>query len=262
MTAPLALLLALAQVGPVLPTPSPARPPEAAQTDAPVRREPGRAPQPAARRPAPDALGAMRRDPDYRYDRPVAEGPTLGERVTRWFFENVLAPFFRFSGSRGGQGFWFVVAALVLLAVALRVTQTGIGGLFGRRQKTIADGADPLLGVTDIAAVDLPALLDAAVARGAWREAVRLRYLVALQRLDAAGVVAWSADTTNRAFVRQATARGGADVGRAFADVTRAFDTVWYGGLSVDAARWARVDARYDRLDAALADAPRPVRTA
>ena len=204
----------------------------------------------------------MRRDPRYRYDRPVAEGPTLGERVMTWLWEYVLAPFFRFSGSRGGQGFWLVAAALVLLAVALRVTQTGIGGLFGRRQRTITDGADPLLGVADIADVDLPTLLDAAVARGAWREAVRLRYLVALQRLDAAGIVAWSPDTTNRAFVRQASARGGAAVGRAFSDVTRAFDTVWYGGLSVDAARWARVAARYDRLDAALAAAPRAPRPA
>ena len=210
----------------------------------------------------PGALDAIRRDPVYRYDRPVAEQPTLRERLGRWLVEHVLEPFFRFSGSRGGQGFWLIVAALVMLAVALRLTQTGLSGLFGRRQTAAGDGADPLLGVTDIAAVDLPALLDAAVARGAWREAVRLRYLVALQRLDAAGLVEWSPDTTNRAFVRQATARGGADVGRAFSDVTRAFDTVWYGGLSVDAARWARVAARYDRLDAALADAPRLPRLA
>ena len=30
------------------------------------------------------------------------------------------------------------------------------------------------------------------------------------------------------------------------------FDWVWYGGLAVDAARYARFEATFDRLDAAL----------
>jgi hypothetical protein len=252
-----ALVLWLAQVGPVvpLPDPTPARPPEAVVREArPNATSSGAsAPRPAARRPAPAALDEMRRDPDYRYDRPVAEQPSALERLLAWIGENLLEPLLRFSGTRGGTGFWLVVAALVLLAVALRVTQTGLGGVFGRRGPALTDGADPLLGIDDIATVDLPALLATAVARREWRAAVRLRYLVALQRLDALGLAEWAPDKTNRTFVREATTRGGADVGRAFGDVTQAFETVWYGGVDVDAARWARVGARFDRLDEALA---------
>ena len=258
MSAFAALVFWLAQVGPVvpLPAPTPARPPEAVVRDARPRAAPGgaSAPRPAARRPAPAALAELRRDPAYRYDRPVAEQPSVLERLMAWIGENLLGPLFRFSATDGGTGFWLVVAALVLLAVALRVTQTGLGGVFGRRSSALADGADPLLGVADIASVDLPALLAAAVARREWRAAVRLRYLVALQRLDALGLAEWAPDKTNRTFVREATARGGADVGRAFGDVTRAFETVWYGGAGVDAARWARVGDRFDGLDAALAE--------
>ncbi|HEX8297643.1 MAG TPA: DUF4129 domain-containing protein [Rubricoccaceae bacterium] len=256
-----ALVLWLAQVGPVvpLPDPTPARPPDAvAEAPRPTPASEGtQAPSPSGPRPAPPALAEMQRDPDYRYDRPVAEQPSALERLMAWIGEHLLAPFFRFSTTRGGQGFWLVVAALVLLAVALRVTQTGLGGLFTRRGLALTDGADPLVGVDDIATVDLPALLAAAVAQREWRAAVRLRYLVALQRLDAADLVAWAPDKTNQTFVREATARGGADLGRAFSDVTRAFETVWYGGISVDAARWTRVGTRFERLDAALAALPR-----
>ncbi len=266
MTLRLALLLLLAQplaAQPTIPLPdaAPALPPEA--TLAP-RLQPtppaARAPRPAAERPVPDALAEMRQDPRYRYDRPVAERPSLWARFWTWVVEKVLMPLFQASGTRGGQGFWLVVAVLVLAAVAFRLTQTGLGGIFGRRSRTTGDGVDPLLGVDDIATVDLPALLDAALARREWRAAVRLRYLVALQRLDARGLVQWTRDKTNRTFVREAQSRGGADIGRAFSDVTRAFETVWYGGATVDAARWARIDARFERFDAALAEAPRPAR--
>ena len=216
-----------------------------------------RAPRPAAVRPVPDsALAAIRADPAFQYDRPVAEQPSLAERFWRWVGENLLGPLLRGSGSRAGQAFWLAVALLVLAAAGAYLFRHGVGGVFGRRDVP-DDADDPLLGVADIATVDLAALLADALARGDWRAAVRLRYLVALQRLDARGLVRWSRDKTDRAFVREATAAGGADVGRAVADVVRAFQLVWYGGLSVDAARWSRVDARFARLDAAVDALPR-----
>lgn len=258
----LALVLVLAQT-PLAPSPlappRPALPPAAAEV--PVRtRGPLRAPLPGAVRPLPDsALAAVRADPAYRYDAPEAEQPSLLDRFWRWVARTFLAPLARGSSTRAGQGVWLTVAVLVLAAVAVRLFQTGLGGVFGRRGPAATDGADPLLGVDDIAAVDLAGLLAGALARDDWRAAVRLRFLVALQRLDARGTVAWSRDKTNQAFVREATARGGADVGRALGDVTRAFESVWYGGLAVDAARWRRVEARFERLDGLLAGpAPRP----
>ncbi|HEX8385315.1 MAG TPA: DUF4129 domain-containing protein [Rubricoccaceae bacterium] len=215
------------------------------------------APRPAGPRPAPDsALAVLQADPAFQYDRPVAEQPSLADRFWRWLAEHVLGPILQGSTTRAGQGAWLVLAVLVLVAVALRLFRAGLGGVFGRRDRAASDAADPLLGVEDIAAVDLDALLADAVAQTDWRAAVRLRYLVALQQMDGRGLIRWGRDKTNRALVREAAARGGADVGRAFADVTRAFESVWYGGLAVDAGRWARVDARFRRLDDAVAAVP------
>ena len=253
-----ALLLLLAQVPTVAPAP-PTLPPAAIPEDRTPNRRPSvrNVPQRLAARPVPDsALAALRADPAFQYDRPVAEQPSLADRFWRWVWENVLGPFLRASSTRTGQGLWLLAAVAVMVAVGLRLFGTGVGGLFGRRDAAPGDAADPLLGVTDIGRVDLAALLADALGRRDWRAAVRLRYLVALQRLDARGLVAWGRDKTNRTLVREAAARGGADVGRAFGDVTRAFESVWYGGLAVDSARWARVDARFERLDAAVAAAP------
>ena len=215
------------------------------------------APRPAAARPLPDsAVAAIRADPRYRYDAPEAERPSLRERVWQWILEHVLAPTARGSLTPLGRTVWFGLAVLIVAVVAVRLFTTGIGGFFGRRDPRARDDADPLAGADAIEDVDLAGLLGAATARRDWRAAVRLRYLVALQRLDARGVVRWAPDKTNRAFVHEASARGGADVGRAFGEVTRAFEVVWYGGLSVDAARYARIAARFERLDVALSAAP------
>ena len=208
-------------------------------------------------RPLPDsALAAIRADPAYRYDAPEAEKPSLWALFQRWIFENIILPLLKGSSTRAGQGVWGILAVLVLLAVAAALYYAGLGGVFGRRDARAGDGADPLLGIDDIATVDLEALLAGATARQDWRAAVRLRYLVTLQRLNARGLVAWSRDKTNRAFVREAATRGGIDVGCALGDVTRAFEVVWYGGLGVDAARWARIAERFERLEAAVAVAP------
>ena len=253
MTRLAVLLVLLAQTVPGAPPASP-EPPNRTVTVPPPH---ARAPRPAAVRAVPDsALAAIRADPAFRYDRPVAEQPSLADRFWRWVGENVLGPLLRGSGSTAGQAFWLVAALLVLAAAGAYLFRHGVGGIFGRRDLP-ADAEDPLLGVADIATVDLAALLAAALARTDWRAAVRLRYLVALQRLDARGLVRWSRDKTDRAFVREATLAGGADVGRAVGDVVRAFQIVWYGGLAVDAARWARADARFARLDAAVEALPR-----
>jgi hypothetical protein len=203
-----------------------------------------------------DALAEIRADPAFRYDRPVSEQPSLWDRFLAWFFRHVIAPFFETSTTPGGRAIWFVVGALVLLAALLRIFRADLGGLFGLRDAALAAGAEPLLDVENIAEADLRTLLRRALDAEDWRGALRLRYLLALQTLAARGAIAWARDKTNRAYVAEVRQAGDAPLARAFADATRVFDYVWYGGLPVDAARHASLAARFERLDEALA-APR-----
>jgi hypothetical protein len=198
------------------------------------------------------ALDELRADPDFQYDKPVAERPSLWDRFWLWVGQNLIAPFFARSATQGGRTIWFIIAALILVAVLLRVFRADLGGIFGKSGKSSDDGQEPLLDVENIADADLRALLARALESGAYRDVVRLRYLIVLQTLAARGAIEWARDKTNTQYV--AEVRGGreADIAKPFAEATRVFDYVWYGGLEVDEARYASLVGRFDRLDEAL----------
>jgi hypothetical protein len=203
-------------------------------------------------RPAPaDVLDAYRANPDFQYDNPQAEGPSLWDRFWSWVWRTFLAPVFENTSPQAWR--W----ALVILAVALlawlvtRLLRVEGGGPFSRSAGARA-GAGPLLDVENIEAVDLDALLADAVARGAWREAVRFRYLVLLRALAAAGAVDWRRDKTNRTYAEEVRASRPA-LARPFGRATRVFDYVWYGERPVDRARYAALAPLFEEAEAALA---------
>lgn len=193
-------------------------------------------------------LDAYRADPDFQYARPDAEGPSLAALVWQWVTRTLLAPLAE--ASQSDWGTWALVAlAVAALAWAVtRVLRVEGGGVFARPGRLSAVG--PLLDAEQIGAVDLGPLLAAALAEGRLRDAVRFRFLVLLQRLDAAGALAWRRDKTNRDYAREVAARGGGGAAAsAFAEAARAFDYVWYGERPVDAARYARLDPLFARAE-------------
>ncbi len=213
------------------------------------------APDTLAARDAPAAmLQRYRADPDFQYDSPEAEGPSLWDRIMRWLGQTFIEPLFRGLGSRGGSNLLILLAVVLLAWVVTRLLRADAGPLFGRKDlKASGAGAGPLLDVEDILEVDVSTMLSDALARGDLREAVRFRYVLALQSLAQKGAVTWRRDTTNREYVQQAREAGGAALAGPFADATRAFDYVWYGERAVDQARYNRLEPLFERMDAALA---------
>ena len=226
---------------------APPPPPPAPPPDEPVAIDTAR----VAARPVPGAaLRELAADPAFQYDRPEAERPSLWDRFWAWFVRTFLEPAFDGATSRPVMVLLMLLALGAAVWVVLRLVRGEGSRVFGRRD--LGGGAsDPLLDVDDLQAVDLAGRLRRALSDGDHRAAVRLRYLLALQRLDEAGLIVWSKEKTNRAYVAEAR-RADADAGRALADATRVFDWVWYGGLDVDGARYGRFEAPFDRLDDAL----------
>ncbi len=206
--------------------------------------------------PAPDSLlAAYRADADFQYENPQAAGPTLWERFRHWVYRTFVAPIFE-NTSAGVRDVVFVVLAVLGLAwVVTRLLRAEGGSPFSRRDRARAE-AGPLLDVDDIEAVDLRARLADALRQSSYREAVRYRYLVLLQRMAEAGAIDWRRDKTNRDYLAEARAHDAA-LGRALAPATRVFDYVWYGERPVDADRYAALAPTFERAEAALP--PRPV---
>lgn len=211
---------------------------------------------------APDALDAYRADPAFAYGRPRAEQPSLWQRLLRWLGETIFDPVAR-SGDRLWTPLLLLVAALVVAWGVARALRADGSRLFAPRDADVPDASDALLLDTDdIGSVDLDARLARALAADDFREATRLRYLRLLQRLDVRGAIAWRRSATNRDYLWQVRAARPGPFARDFAAATRAFAFVWYGRAPLDAARFARLAARFDALDEALDEALAPSRAA
>ena len=194
--------------------------------------------------PAPAVLDAYRADPDFQYDRPQAEGPSLWERFWRWGYRTVLAPIFENTSARAREWVLIALAVGILGWVLSRLLQAEGSGVFGRSATTGGVGG-PLLDADDIAEVDLHTRLADALAQADHREAVRVRYLLLLQALDAAGAIAWRRDKTNRQYVTEVAAAD-ADHAPLFTRATRVFDAVWYGERPVSPALYAELAPLFD----------------
>lgn len=230
--------------------PPPPAPPPPARADRVFHEDPTVPRDTVAALAAPDSLlDAYRARPEFQYDRPEAEGPSLWERLWQWVYRTVIEPIFENTTDTVQQWTLLLLAVLGLGWVVSRLLRADGGAPFSRRDRTAQAG--PLLDVEDIAAVDLRALLDDAAGRGAYREAVRYRYLVLLQRMAEAGAVTWRRDKTNRDYLAEARAAGG-PLGRAFAEATRVFDYVWYGERPVTGERYGALLPPFERADEAL----------
>ena len=199
--------------------------------------------------PSPPVLEAYRADPDFQYDDPEAEGPTLWEAFWGWIARTLWRPIAE-GTTREVRG-WVMIglAALVLGWAASRLLRAEGGVVFARGGGDGGVGG-PLLDVEDIGAVDLASRLRAAEAAGDLREAVRVRYLLALQGLDAAGAIRWRRDKTNRQYVAEVAAAGGG-LEAPFRRATRAFDAVWYGERAVSQALYRELGPVFDRASTA-----------
>lgn len=202
--------------------------------------------------PAPAVLDAYRADPAFQYDDPQAEGPSLWEQVLRWLRRTLWDPVFENTTPDLRRYVLIALAVLALGWAVARLLRVEGAGVFARRSDP-GGGAGPLLDAEAIAEVDLATRLRAALGAGDHREAVRVRYLLLLQALDASGALAWRRDKTNRQYVAEVRAsRPGR--ARTFARATRVFDAVWYGERPVSPALYAELAPLFD--EAAPASTP------
>ena len=200
-----------------------------------------------------DGLDRFLNDPAYHYDRVETRGPSLLEAFFRWLDRVLFQPIGDNTTPLFWRILWSSLAVLLIAWLVTRLLRADGSGLFRRRDADLdAPEGAILLDTEDIEAVDLDALLERALAAQRYRDAARFLYLLALQALTARGLIDWQKNKTNREYLRELRRAPRTDLHRPFADVTRLFEWIWYGEAAVDAARFAAVRARFDRLTAAL----------
>ncbi len=74
--------------------------------------------------------------------------------------------------------------------------------------------------------VDLNRIFDEAIEKGEYKVALRIRFLMVLQKLIDAGLVKWKQSKTNEQYVRELTQT---EIQNNFSQIVWLFDEVWYG---------------------------------
>lgn len=201
-------------------------------------------------RPADSSLVALfRDDPDFNYQGEVAEGESLLGLAWQWFVEHILAPLLTNSQGDFRWPVYLLMAIGVGYAVLKLLRIEGKSVVFGRGQRPSIN----VDAVDDLAPLDLEAMLDEAMARQSYREALRLYYLRMLQRMAEDRLIVWHPDKTNAEYVREV---GTWQHQEAFRDLTSLYDYVWYGDFPVEVERFETLRQAFEQFFAQIEAQP------
>lgn len=85
---------------------------------------------------------------------------------------------------------------------------------------------------------DLRQLLQEAEKKGQHKNALRYYYLILIKKMDEFSFIRWSPSLTNGAILRQIK---NSDLKNSFAELTRAYEYIWFGGYDLPQQEYARL---------------------
>lgn len=203
-------------------------------------------------RPIPEGLERFRSDPNYQYDRIETGGPSLWDLFWRWVDDALFRPVRENTSATFWSWFWLLAGIFVVAFVISKALSSDSAWFFRKKDEPVEIQSLELLDAEDIEAIDLDAMLEAALHEHRYRDAARFQYLRALQTLVEQGVIDWDKHKTNREYLAEVRSAGRPILNAPFADITRLFEWIWYGEFPVDEQRFALVRARFDTFSDAL----------
>lgn len=100
--------------------------------------------------------------------------------------------------------------------------------------------------IEDIAEVDFESALKDALAKNDFRLAIRIQYLMSLQKLTSKGYITWAKDKTNRHYVQEVKKFA---LHPYFTNSSRVFEYIWYGNIELDKLRYESYTSIFDQLN-------------
>lgn len=190
------------------------------------------------RQPPYSEIESLRQDPRYDYD---IEGRRSG-----WFARLIMMLIDAFSrGMDGNPWFRYVLLGLLLVAFVLfilRLLNIPIVGFIefaGKGRST-----DLLFSSGDASSIDtdMEKMLEMYRGNGAYREAVRIMYLLTLRKLERRGAITLRDTKTNRDYVREIS---DLKLRRKFSSLVKIYDYVWFGSFDPDEELFGQIEADF-----------------
>jgi hypothetical protein len=186
------------------------------------------------RRPPEQELNALRQNPDYFYDRDDRE-PDFWDRLLAFLYRYLFQSIGEVSAVKY---FLSALVVLVFVVIIVRLLRIPVTGFFSFSAKV--QGSD-LTSANDESRreEELEKLLMLYKSNGAFREAIRVLYLICLKKLDKGGLIRIRTNKTNREYLYELN--GDSDR-HFFRHIARIYEYVWYGHFEPDAEAFNRIE--------------------
>ncbi|MGQ1785959.1 MULTISPECIES: DUF4129 domain-containing protein [unclassified Saccharicrinis] len=189
-----------------------------------------------------DKMEAYKRMPQYVYDR-YEKPETWWEKFKRWFWSKILR------SGLNGKAFLYVLmgmAVLILLFVILKLLGIKISSLFIFTGDSKVQNLSFKQGDDDIYNENLEKVLDVAIKNKAYREAVRVMYLLSLRHLDSSDLIEWKPWKTNKEYYYELKS---GEHKKLFKRLVISYEYIWYGQFSVEAEKFGFVRSEFDAFE-------------
>lgn len=192
-------------------------------------------------------------DDYYKYKeekKSVNDEPDVFDRLWNKFWNKVMSGFM---SKKDGQFnpwsiLWFVVFALLIVLVVLRLTNSGVNTIFSGKRKA-AEKIDATLEDVDIHSIDFEEQIRNAISNNDYRLAVRLWFLRTLKSFSDKELLHWKIDKTNSDYYYELS---GTSYQQEFGDVTKVYDYIWYGEFPVDEISYQKAEEKFRGLNKKL----------
>ncbi len=206
------------------------------------------------RTPQESTLAPYLGDSDYTYE--SRSGTSWWDQFWSWVFDQ----FGQTTSVPWAEEVLYGLAILVVTGMFLFAARW----LFRMRPTAPVEGrsslaADAPVTREELETLDFRAEAEAAEADGAYRRAVRFRYLDLLQHLVQANLVDWTPQKANRELVQETR---GTPVHEPFARATELFEVVWYGNVPLNRSSYEQVRDTLTRARTAASSTQDPQPTA
>ena len=188
------------------------------------------------------ALDNYLNDPNFNYTDAPRPDDTWWDRFWRAFWRFINHLFARADKTVSGGSamtsiFWALVVILVIYIV---IRAIGLENIFSRQPKPVELPFTETL--ENIHEISFDEQLEKALIAHNYKAAVRLLYLRSLKQLSDAGLIHWTIEKTNSAYLNELT---GSNCKQLFGVLTRQFEYIWYGDFPVDGQSFKNIDALF-----------------
>jgi len=171
----------------------------------------------------------FRDDPIYNYEKdPKKERGIVSKlwyKFLRWLDESVGFSIPSFSGSL----LKYLIIGLGAYLLLRFILQAELGS-FLRKKDVPLEEIDSELVDADMSEEDLSQLIEKAEQQGAYRLAIRFRYLRALRKLDDEKIILWKSGKTNINYIDEIK---DLNLRSMFMEITKVYEYIWYGEYNI-----------------------------